>query len=148
MDWTAPLALLRFGDHAVDAEHDLAEKDGDQKHDRALRIRPKARSYSRRPPHDCTYKLNLPAKNQRRSSVGHAKYGRYHGHKEMLIGQSSTQAQGYKDQKHRNSQSNPDGTDCPAQGGPRMIAGFQGSNDNGNNDSEQDSDRPNPHPVT
>jgi len=30
MDRTAPLVLLCFGDHGVDAEHDVAEKDGDQ----------------------------------------------------------------------------------------------------------------------
>src|SRR5260370_19302871 len=66
----------------------------------------------------------------------------------MLIGQSSTQAKGYKEQKHRNSQSNPDRTDGPAQRGLRMIASLQGSNDNGNNDRDQDSGRPSPHAVT
>jgi hypothetical protein len=45
-------AHLHFGDHAIDAEHDLAEKDSDQKHDDTLRIAAKAGSQRRYPPHD------------------------------------------------------------------------------------------------
>jgi hypothetical protein len=43
-----PFALLCFADHAADTEHDLAEKDGDQKHDPALRIGTEARNHDRR----------------------------------------------------------------------------------------------------
>src|ERR1700690_3392947 len=144
MHWNALLAFLRFGDHAVDAEHDLAKKDGHEKHRRALRISAKARGHCRYPPHDGGCELNLPAKNQGRGSIGHAEDGRYYSHKDMWIVQSSTEAEAWKEQRHRNSQSDPDRTDCPAQGGLRMFASPQGRNPNGNNQADEDTDRPSP----
>src|SRR2546430_65713 len=56
MDW-ASFAFLRFGDHAVDAEHDLAEKDSDQ---------PSPHAVTPRGPGDCEIVNNAP-QNERPS---------------------------------------------------------------------------------
>jgi hypothetical protein len=82
MDWTAAFARLRFGDHAANTEHDLAEKGGDQKHDRALYVGAEAGSHSRHPPHDRARKLHVPAKKQgvmpSRLSVSMNRVGHHH----------------------------------------------------------------------
>src|SRR5216683_4331808 len=49
--------------------------------------------------------------------------------------------------KQQDPQSNPDGTDRPAQSGLRTIVRLQGSNDKGNNGGDQGSDWPSPDAV-
>jgi hypothetical protein len=38
MQWSLPFSPLRVGDHAIDAEYDLAKENGEEKNDYALRV--------------------------------------------------------------------------------------------------------------